>query len=360
MQIYRYVTPRKVLSGAGSLESLRSEVEAAGARHAYVLTTRSLQTSAGLRRVERVLGELRAGTFPACRQHTPQASVEQATAGARACGADLIVAFGGGSVIDTAKVVALRLAERRSEDPLPQVALPTTLSAGEFTAAAGVTDEATGVKNVVADARIVPRSVILDPELSVDTPRTLWLSTGVKAVDHALEALWAARPHLVTDVLAEAALHDLLEYLPASADPSALDSRGRCQVAAWMSIFGMASVGVRLSHPLGHQIGARWDVPHGITSCIVLPEVMRFLHDCPPRGVTRAAQVLRVEPAQAPERLAAFIRELGLPRRLRDTPAKREEIPLVANAVARELAHFGPAGESPSEAELVQLLEAVW
>ena len=360
MQTYRYVTPRKVLSGVGSLESLRSEVEAAGARHAYVLTTRSLQTSAGLRRVERVLGELRAGTFPACRQHTPKASVEQATAGARACGADLIVAFGGGSVIDTAKVVALRLAERRSEDPLPQVALPTTLSAGEFTAAAGVTDEATGVKNVVADARIVPRSVILDPELSVDTPRTLWLSTGVKAVDHALEALWAARPHLVTDVLAEAALHDLLEYLPASADPSALDSRGRCQVAAWMSIFGMASVGVRLSHPLGHQIGARWDVPHGITSCIVLPEVMRFLHDCPPRGVTRAAQVLRVEPAQAPERLAAFIRELGLPRRLRDTPAKREEIPLVANAVARELAHFGPAGESPSEAELVQLLEAVW
>ena len=76
--------------------------------------------------------------------------------------------------------------------------------------------------------------------------------------------------------------------------------------------------------------------------------------------MTRAAQVLRVEPAQAPERLAAFIRELGLPRRLRDTPAKREEIPLVANAVARELAHFGPAGESPSEAELVQLLEAVW
>lgn len=111
MQTYRYVTPRKVLSGVGSLESLRSEVEAAGDRHDYVLTARSLQTSASLRRVERVLGELRAGTFPASRQHTPQASVEQATAGARACGADLIVAFGGGSVIDTAKVVALRLGE---------------------------------------------------------------------------------------------------------------------------------------------------------------------------------------------------------------------------------------------------------
>ena len=360
MQTYRYVTPRKVHSGVGSLEALRSEVEAVGARHAYVLTTRSLQASASLRRVERVLGELRAGTFPACRQHTPQASVEQATAGARACGADLVVAFGGGSVIDTAKVVALRLAERRGEDPLPQVALPTTLSAGEFTAAAGVTDEATGVKNVLADARMVPRSVILDPELSVETPQALWLSTGVKAVDHALEALWAARPHPVTDVLAEAALRDLLEHLPVSADPSALESRARCQVGAWLSIFGMASVGVRLSHPLGHQIGARWDVPHGITSCIVLPEVMRFLRDCPPRGVTLAAQVLGVDAERGPERLAAFIRELGLPRRLRDTPAKREEIPLVASAVAREVASIGPPGASLTEAELVQILETVW
>ena len=281
----------------------------------------------------------------------------------------LLGGFGRGSVIDTAKVVALRAIEPGAA-PLPQLAIPTTLSAGEFTPAAGVTDERTRVKGLVFDRRALPRVVVLAPEATLHTPASLWLSTGVKALDHALETLWSARAHPYADALALEGIRKLVRHLPDSADPAASDARDQCQIGAWLAISGALNTGFRLSHPLGHQIGARWDIPHGVTSCIVLPAVMRRLASRTLPAQRRIAEALGVRTegheaatvaAEAADRLEAFIRSLGVPTRLCQVGAKRDELGLVAGAVHEELVRSaGGAAPEFGASELGELLDSVW
>jgi len=155
------------------------------------------------------------------------------------------------------------------------------LSAGEFTPGGGVTDESTKVKGVVADPRLQARAVILDPALTVETPAWLWASTGMRALDHAVEGSYSTRHQLVTDTLASKAIALLNAHLLSSLQTHGddeLEYRVQCQLAAWLSIFGMSSYSRGgISHALGHQIGPMWNVPHGITSCITLPHVMRLM-----------------------------------------------------------------------------------
>jgi alcohol dehydrogenase class IV len=266
-------------------------------------------------------------------------------------------------------VVAVRAIEPGAP-PLPQLALPTTLSAGEFTPAAGVTDERTRVKRLVLDRRALPRVVVLSPEATVHTPASLWLATGVKALDHALETLWSTRPHPIADALALEGIRKLVRHLAESRDPGALEARDQCQLGAWLSISGALNTGFRLSHPLGHQIGARWDVPHGVTSCIVLPAVMRELAPRTLPAQRRIAEALGVRTegheaatvaAEAANRLETFIVSLGVPTRLGQVGAKREEIGEVARAVHAELAHAARGGEPELDpARLAELLDSVW
>ena len=370
MRSFTYLVPERVLSGAGSLAQVPDELRRIGARRAFVLSTRSLdEGSSALRALEKSLGTLWAGSFARCRQHVPSESVAAATDAARLAGADAIVAFGGGSVIDTAKVVALR-AVPEGAAPLPQLAIPTTLSAGEFTPAAGVTDERTRVKGLVFDLRILPRVVVLAPEATLDTPATLWLATGAKALDHALESVWSARAHPLVDALALEAIRKLVRFLPESRDPAQVEAREQCQQAAWLSISGAMNVGFRLSHPLGHQIGARWDVPHGVTSCIVLPAVMRLLASRTLPAQRRIAEALGVHTeghdaetvaVVAADRLEAFIAALGVPTRLSKAGAVHEQIGAVAHAVCEELAKSA-RGAAPefNQRQLTELLDSVW
>jgi alcohol dehydrogenase class IV len=370
MRSFTYLVPERVRSGAGSLAQVPDELRRIGSRRAFVLSTRSLdERSSALRTLEKNLGALWAGSFARCRQHVPADSVAEATDAARLAGADAIVAFGGGSVIDTAKVVALR-AVPEGAAPLPQLAIPTTLSAGEFTPAAGVTDERTRVKGLVFDLRILPRVVVLAPEATLDTPKELWLSTGAKALDHALESVWSVRAHPLVDALALEAIRKLVRHLPESRDPAQVEAREQCQLGAWLSISGAMNVGFRLSHPLGHQIGARWDVPHGVTSCIVLPAVMRLLAPRTLPAQWRIAEALGVRTegraaetvaAEGADRLEAFIAALGVPTRLSKAGAVHEQIGAVAHAVCEELAKSA-RGAAPEfdERQLTRLLDSVW
>lgn len=369
-RVYRFPQLEKVIFGPGAVEQVAAELDRWGRRRALILTGRSLSVGTGLvARLERSLGGRWAGTCNGIRQHVPSRGVEAAVAQAREVRADALVAFGGGSPIDAAKLVAQELlADGQEQADMPQIAVSTTLSAGEFTPFAGITDEATRVKGVRGDPRICPRTVVLDPELTLATPRQLWAATGVKALDHAIEALWSLNPQPVSDALAMEAIRRLRRHLPVSVDePENLDARGECQVAAWMSIFGMANVGVRLSHVLGHQIGARWDVPHGVTSCITLPHCMRYLAprtlrqqglvaaalDIPTEG--RSAEAVAADAADAVE---AFIRGLDLPCRLRDAGAREDELPAVAREVIAE--RPGLRDEPDGEAALLGLLRRMW
>jgi alcohol dehydrogenase len=368
MEEFTFFPQEKVIHGVGVRSRLPAQVERLGARRAFILTGRTLDRETPLvRELEELLGERWAGTFAGCVAHCPSGTVEEAARRAEQAEADLLVGFGGGTPITTAKLVAGSLLGDRPRGALPQVALPTTLSASEFTPAGGMTDEKTRIKKARVDARIIPRVVILDPELTSATPRWLWASTGIKALDHALEALWAWRPHPLADALALEAIRLLVRHLPASLDPEALEARGHCQQAAWMSIFGMINVGNRLSHPLGHQIGARWNVPHGLTSCIVLPQVMRYLAPSTLDAQVRIAAAFGIEPGDrsaeelaelAARALEELIDGLDVTTRLSETDARRAELPDVARAVAEEIGAVG--GAAPPESELLELLEAMW
>ena len=369
-RVYRFPQLEKVIFGAGALGEVAAELDRLGRRRALILTNRSLSTRTTLvKRLERSLGERWAGTCNGIRQHVPSGGVEAAAAQAREVRADALVAFGGGSPIDAAKIVAQELlGEGRPQADMPQIAVSTTLSAGEFTPFAGITDEATRVKGVLADPRICPRTVVLDPEVTLPTPREQWAATGVKALDHAVEALWSLNPQPVSDALAMEAIRRLRRHLPVSVtEPENLDARGECQVAAWMSIFGMANVGVRLSHVLGHQIGARWDVPHGVTSCITLPHCMRHLAPRTLRqqgmvaealGIPAGGRSAEVVAAAAADAVEAFIRQLDLPSRLRDVGAREDELPAVVREVLAE--RPGLRDEPGGEAALLGLLRRMW
>ena len=356
----------RVISGVGALESLEGEIVRLGIQRAVVVTGRTLGASDLLRLVTRSLGARGAAVFTGSRQHVPAASVADLLRFMGEHEADGLVSFGGGSPIDTAKLAVH--AGLASSDGIPHIAIPTTLSAGEFTSVAGVTDDTTRTKRAVHDTRLAPRTVIADPAVTLATPAWLWAASGVRALDHAVESLYSSRHHPISDATAAKGLSLLLEHLPpsTSADaPDVLDHRARCQLAAWMSVFGMTNAGFGLSHALGHQIGPRWNVAHGITSCITLPHAMRFMARLAPERFAPVAAACGVSfDAARPndgalacaDRIEAFIGQLGLPTRLRDVGVPAGEIADVAAVVHGHMEAAGIVGRPVAVEEVEDLL----
>ena len=261
------------------------------------------------------------------------------------------------SVTDATKIVAVRA----HDHAVAQVHVPTTLSSGEWTPASGMTGDEPGVKTYVVDPRMAPFAIVLDPEVTLHTPRDLWLSTGMKAVDHACESMWGPRAHPFTDTLSTQAIRTLRTALVATAaDPADLVPRLDAQLAGWMSMAGVVNVRVHLSHTLGHQIGARWDVPHGVTSGITLPPVMRYVAAEQPDGAARVAAAFDApDVAAGADAIGDLVTRLGLPTRLRDVGADRTDFPAVAAATlaAGKATGYVPTGGVD---DLVALLDEMW
>ena len=319
---HTFLETTRVHFGADALEKL--EEEARSYDRVFVITGRSLDEKTNLvRRVEVLIGGKHAGTFAGIGQHTPGGAVEKAAVEAELAAADLLVSVGGGSVIDGTKAVARELGYPQ------QVAIPTTLSGAEWANRAGVTDERSGRKRGFADPKTVPRVVILDPGATVFTPEKLWLSTGIRALDHAVEGFLFGGDHPITDVTGLEGARRLMEYLPPSRrEPEDLETRLELQLAAWLSYFGPANTPMGLSHELGRRIGASYEVPHGITSCILLAPSLQVVrervHDDRWRMLS---QTLGGEP---PERVSSLVEELGLPGRLREVGVPEEDLEDIA------------------------------
>jgi alcohol dehydrogenase len=339
----------RVVSGAGSVDRLSHELERRGLERAVVVTGRTLGASPLVERVTGPIGARCVAVFTDARQHVPSCAVAQLTTLLQDQRADAVISFGGGSPIDTAKAAVYGLISNpgfpRGARPPAHIAIPTTLSAGEFTAVAGITDEKTRIKRPVSDSRITPRTVIADPTLTLETPAWLWAASGIRALDHAIESIYSVRHYPVSDAAASSGVTMLLQHLHPSldtSDPCLLEHRGECQLAAWMCVFGVTNAGFGLSHALGHQIGPRWDVPHGMTSCITLPHAMRFMAALAPERFRPIAEGFGVafDPARPREaalacadRAAAFIAQFNVPQRLRDVGVPRDELPVVAAIV---------------------------
>jgi alcohol dehydrogenase class IV len=346
---FTFLPMDKVIYGAGAAARAPAEVDRLGGSRVLVITGRSLATETTLvSQLETSLGARHAGTFGGIRQHAPESGIAAAAQLARECQADLLISIGGGSPIDAAKAVAQRLSSGTSY--LPQIAIPTTLSAAEFSGSAGYTDEKSKSKTGISGRELTPRVVILDPEMTVETPLWLWLSSGIRSLDHAVETLYAPGYHPVNDVLALQAIVDLFACLPGSkAAPADLALRQRCQQAAWMSYFAPATSGAAagLSHTIGKRIGATYNVPHGVTSCILLPHVMLFKAENPvdaarlapmARALDRAAPSTpdREAAIAAADAVADLVHGLDLPARLREYNVPQGDFDQIAHATTSD------------------------
>ena len=314
---HRFAGTEQVTVGCGSVASLPDACEALGMRHVVVVTGRTLREQTPVvARVEQLLGTRHVGTFSGMREHVPGGAVTELASLLRSTGADGVVSVGGGSPIDGAKAAL----HHYDGGDTAQIAIPTTLSAAEFTYTAGVTDESTRRKGGVAHPKLTPRAVILDAELSVHTPERLWLSTGIRALDHAVETVYAPERDRFAAELALRAIAMLRTALPAChADAADLEARERAQVAAWYSGMGLAAVSVRPSHPLGRALGATFGVGHGITSCVLLPAAIDWVAERTPELVAPLADAVAVDgPQGVGAAVRAFVASLGLPVTLRE------------------------------------------
>jgi maleylacetate reductase len=335
--------------GKPAAPSVAEVVAAYGAARVLLMVSGTLNRQTDeVEKVRQALGSRHAGTFDRMPAHSPRSAVIAAAAQAREAKADLIVTLGGGSITDAAKVVPLCLANdvttvedmdriKGGTDFRPpvvrQVSIPTTLSAGEFSAIAGVTNEATKVKEMFRHPLAIPRAVILDPEATRHTPMWLFLSTGIRAVDHCVEGICSNESTEFSDATALHGLSLLARGLPrVKADPADMRARLDCQLGAWLSMSGLAAgVPMGASHGIGYVLGAVFDVPHGHTSCIMLPSVMRWNR---PANADRQALVARAmgRPGEdAGDVLDEFIRGLGMPRRLSEVKIGRDSFDRIAS-----------------------------
>jgi alcohol dehydrogenase class IV len=368
---FRVLGPKRIDSGVNALEQLPKIVRSLNAKRLLFATSNSVANKTPhARRVRDLLGDAIVAEFPGCRAHTPEQDIHSIIAALEAHAADAVVSIGGSSVFDAVKVAASRHANSHGINPIPQIAIPTTLSAGEFSPGAGFTEQESGSKQLLLDLRVAPQYVILDPTVTVDTPESLWLSSGVKALDHAMEAIWSRKPHPYVDALALQAIRLLTQYLPQTRGSDDLGARGACQVAAWMSISGVGAAGMRLSHFLGHQIGAHMHIAHGVTSCVLLPTVMRFLRDDTLEAQVRIAHAMNIDragrsdrdfAAAAADSLEQMIREMGLPTTISGAGGSIEAIDAVADSSFAAAQSLGLTHDLPNGAQSIRkILMTAW
>ena len=342
----------EVVFGLPAAEAVAEQIDRLGVHRVFLMVSGSLNRQTGeIERIRKALGSRHAATFDAMPPHTPRHAVIAAAEQARSVDADLIVTVGGGSITDGAKAVQLCLANdvrniegidtiRVHKGVAPpmkspvvrQISVPTTIAGGEFSALAGVTNEATKIKEMLRHPLVMPRAAILDPAITIHTPEWLWLSTGIRAVDHCVEGLSSREAHPYADAQAFKGLAMLSQALPrVKADPGDLEARQNCQIGTWLAM-GPLSAGVPMgaSHGIGYILGAAFDVPHGHTSCVMLPAVMRWnkRDNADRQALVSAAMGHPGEDAS--DVLDAFIRDLGMPRSLREVKIGPEHFELIS------------------------------
>ncbi|KAK2624881.1 hypothetical protein QTJ16_006074 [Diplocarpon rosae] len=285
---------RYMIYGRGTAQKLDEVIAKIGTTKAFIITGRSLSTKTPvIKDAEAALGSAHVGTFTKIGQHAPIAAIREATELVKKSGADVLVSIGGGSPVDSAKAIAFQI-HRETGKWIPSIAVPTTLSVAETTQNAGFTNEEKQ-KIAVRDPELVPKIVVYDGDIAVHTPLSLWTSTGVRALDHAVELLYhPLAPEIRTKRLALEAIRDLFTYLPQSrAEPADAEIRQRLFLACYASLFPlMLSGGVGLSHSTGHALGATYDIPHGITSCLTLAPVVALKAKTRPEEAKMIARVV--------------------------------------------------------------------
>jgi maleylacetate reductase len=376
----------RVVYGRPAGAAVRAEAERLGAKRVFVTTTKSVAQSALLADVIKELGDRYAGVYAGITAHSPRPCVVEGAQRAREAKADLIVTVGGGSAIDATKVILIALwqnvtaiedldayrAGRPKEgaappseaikppvDAIRMIAVPTTLSAAEFNAYAGISDPRHGIKESFGHRLIVPRVIVLDPAATLATPMDLMLSTGLKAVDHAVERLCSQQANPFAIGTSSEALKLLTQALPAHKEhPDDMEARMNLQFGMWLSIgAGTSGVGVGASHGIGHVLGAACHVPHGHTSCVMLPSVLRWNLPVNADRQKRVSEAFGKPDTPAADLVANLVATLGLPGRLSEVGVGKDRFREIAEKSMHDRAVLNNPRPIKGPAEVMEILE---
>ncbi len=374
----------RVIFGRPAAEVVVEEADRLGAKRVFILSGGTLNRKTDeVKKVAAALGDRYAGVHDDMPAHSPRDAVVACANAARDAGTDLLITLGGGSVTDGGKAVticlehgvtdvdgleAFRSIVKDGKRHIPDFAapkvrtitIPTTLSAGEFNARAGVTDTRLKLKQSYMNPGLVPVSVILDPAVTVHTPEWLWLSSGVRAIDHAVETICSIDANDYTDGTAIQALKSLSQGLArCKSDPTDLEGRLKCQIGAWLSMVGIvAGTHLGASHAIGHILGGSAGVPHGHTSCVMLPYVLDYNKPVNADRQQLVADALAAPDKPASETLHHLIKGLGMPRTLREVGVARDDLPRLAENCMLDDWTFSNPRKISSPGQVMEILEA--
>src|SRR5882757_6240065 len=352
---HQYPPMDQVIFGKPAGQALREEAERRDTKRVFLIVSRTLNTQTDeIEKIRKALGSRYAGTYDGVPQHTTRASAVAATAKVAEAKADLVVAVGGGSVVDAAKIVLMCLEHNITDEsgldgfelvstpegPRPgpfraqkvkMIAIPSTLSGGEYNTGTLVTDTRRKLKQIFNHPMMMPRTIILDPAITKYTPEKLWLGSGTRAMDHGIEAVCSIRGNALVDAVCLQGLRYLHDgLLRTKENPNDEAARINCQLGSWMSAFGLqAKVPMGASHAIVHVLGGTCDVPHYFCTAVMMPSVLRY--NLPATGTAQksVSAALGAPGRDAGEAFAAFIAELGLPRRLAEVGVAEDRFELI-------------------------------
>jgi maleylacetate reductase len=334
--------PSRVVFGAGTVDRLADEVKALGAKRALVLSTPGQRKLAD--EASRRLGVATAGIYAEAAMHVPVETARAARETARRVAADCIVAIGGGSTIGLAKAIA-------ADTKLPSVAVPTTYSGSEMTPIYGMTEA--GVKRTARDAKVQPRVVIYDPNLTVGLPAKVSGPSGMNAIAHCVEALYAENANPITSLMAAEGLRALARALPIVVkEPENIEARGDALYGAWLAGAALGGVSMGIHHKLCHTLGGSFNLPHAEVHTVILPHATAYNRAAVPEAMRVVAAGLGAK--DAAQGLYDLAKSLGAPLALKDIGMPEDGLDRAAQ-LATENPYYNP--RPVEQAAVRQLLD---
>lgn len=343
--------PSRVVFGPGSLAHLEREIDLLGAKKALVLSTPEQVHQAQI--VADRLGSHAAGIFPRAVMHVPIETAREARDEARRLGADCAVAIGGGSTTGLGKAIAM-------DSGLPILAIPTTYAGSEMTPIYGITEA--GVKKTGKDPRVLPRTVIYDPELTMSLPVAMSVTSGMNAIAHAAEGLYAQDSNPVMDLMAEEGIRAIAQALPViKRQANDVVARGDALYGAWLCGTVLGNVGMALHHKLCHTLGGSFNLPHAEVHTVVLPQAMAFNAAAAPDAMRRIQRALGITGrTSAAAGLFDLALNNGAPIALKDIGMQAADLDKAADiAVSNPYWNPRPFGKE-QRAEIRELLQRAY
>jgi alcohol dehydrogenase class IV len=363
----------KVIWGLPAPETARLELDRLDAKRVFVVASGTLSKKTSvIADLREALGDRFVGCFDACREHSPLESVIECVQAVGHAQPDLLLTLGGGSVIDTAKIAQLGLTHgvkdmaglqthigvpSTAPSKVRQIVIPTTLSGSEFTNSAGSLDRERKLKVGFVAPDMCARVVILDPAIALHTPEALWLSTAIRSMDHAVESYCAIRANAFIKANTLQAVRLFFDSLPRTKqDPTDLEARVKSQQAVWLATCGLFRVSMGASHGISYLLGSVGGAPHGYTSCVTLPAVLRWNE-----SVNASAQRELAAAIGAPDKpfwasLGELLDLLRLPRRISQIGVTAEMIPQIIEYALRNPVVAGNPRPVKSEGDVREIL----